>query len=208
MIDPQKAYKIILLTAKKKHKVFAKIVEEIGVIDETNFVDFCPVEFLSKSIVGQQLSNKAATTIWKRLIDLKNEHEKGSFPEVMTLIGSKKIQSCGISNRKVSYIGHLCSAAVEGRLNSNFIESCTYEELENILLPLSGIGPWTIKMFAIFFRRFPDVFSEEDAALNNAIAIISPNETSVDFAEHYTPFRSSLCRYLWKATDQKMLSKL
>lgn len=122
-----------------------------------------------ETILGQQLSGKAANTIIKRFVALFPEQDFPTPDEVLKM-PDEKIREAGTSWAKIKYIKNFCQAIVSGELVLEEIIKLSDEEIIVQLTKIKGIGRWTAEMVLIFSLSRPDVFSLGDLGLRSAIA--------------------------------------
>lgn len=167
-----------------------------------------PFEALVEAIVSQQLSIKAADTIFKRFVAL-TPGRKFPTPREIVKMPAAKMRKCGLSRMKVSFIKDLARKTLDGSLNFKKMEVMSDEEVIEHLTKVKGIGRWTAEMFLIFSLRRDDVFSYGDLGLRNALqrAYKMKKPPTPARAEKITakwkPYRSLGSRYLWASIDNK-----
>src|SRR3954447_8666531 len=107
-----------------------------------------PYEALARAIVGQQLSTKAARSIWERLVEILG----GTFPQPSELLAvdSETIRSAGLSRSKVAFLRDLAERITDGRLDLEWLVELSDEDVIAALTEIKGVGPWTAEMFLIF----------------------------------------------------------
>ncbi len=154
------------------------------------------------NIIGQQLSNKAATTIYNRFIDLVKEIE----PSIILTIDNETIRTCGISNSKIAYIKELCQKIVNGQLQLTRINELSDEEIFEELLKIKGIGKWTAEMLMLFSLGRQNIFSFDDVALKNSLMQIKGYKSisKIRFErlrKKYSPYCSVASVYLYHQYD-------
>lgn len=164
------------------------------------------LEDLLESIVSQQLSLKAAGTIWNRFIE-KLPNRTLTAPAVVAL-SPDELRSCGISFAKIRAMQELCQEVIDGTLDLTELPTLDNQALYERLLRLRGIGPWTTEMLMIFSLGREDVFSPGDMGLRNAIAKlygIDKNDALAieKLSQQWQPYRSYASRYLWKSLDNE-----
>lgn len=183
--------------------VLAKVIQQ---------VTLTPFEFggnyfveLVESIVSQQLSIKAADTIWKRFVKLLPQEEV--IPEQVVLIPDQNVRDAGISWAKISYIKDLARKTLESGIVFEQFEIMTDEEIITELIKVKGIGRWTAEMFLMFAMGRQDVFSYGDVGLRRAIQKVyefkkDPTDKQIEkIITKWSPYRTIACRYLWKSLD-------
>jgi DNA-3-methyladenine glycosylase II len=163
---------------------------------------------LVRGILGQQLSVKAAQTIFGRFVDLF-PGKKFPEPQDVLKMSSQKMRKVGLSRAKVLYVKDLAKHVRSGKLKLNVIDKLPDEEVVRELVAVKGIGQWTAEMFLIFALRRPDVFSAGDLGLQNAIKKIyklkkhPTNKQLLKISAKWKPYRSLAARYLWASLDNK-----
>lgn len=161
---------------------------------------------LVRSIIGQQLSVKAASTIYLRFEKLFPKN--GITPEKILQLNKEKIRSCGISYSKIEYIKDLSQKVVDKHLDLENINSLDNETIIKNLTIVKGIGPWSAEMFLMFSLARPDVFSTGDLGLKNAIKKLYKldeisNEDLLTISSKWSPYRTYACMILWRSLDNE-----
>ena len=157
---------------------------------------------LSNLIIDQQISFKAAITIKKRFaVVIQNL----SYVDILNL-DNDKIQSIGISFRKVEYIKNVFSFFIENE--KRFIE-LDAEKMKKELISIKGIGKWTIEMFLMFELGKPDIFSKGDIALLNSVKKNYKmndldNKKLDNLIKSWSPYNSTASLLLWKSIEEKL----
>lgn len=160
------------------------------------------LEELVESIISQQLSIKAANTIYNRFLSLFD----GKFPkpEQILEIDIEKLRSAGMSYSKGNYIKNIAKAFKDKQIDVKKINKATDEEVIQELTKIKGVGKWTAEMILIFTLKREDVFSLGDAGLKRAIKNLYKLEKDTDIlklSEEWKPFRSHASWYLWKSLE-------
>ncbi|MDG1219250.1 MAG: hypothetical protein P8N08_03645 [Flavobacteriaceae bacterium] len=157
---------------------------------------------LSNLIIDQQISFKAAITIKKRFaVLIKNL----SHQEILDL-DNDKIQSIGISFRKVEYIKNVFSFFIQNEKEFHHFDE---EKMQKELITIKGIGKWTIEMFLMFELGKPDIFSKGDIALINSVKKnykmdVLENSELDKLIESWSPYNSTASLLLWKSIEEKV----
>lgn len=163
-----------------------------------------------ETIIGQQLSNKAADTIIRRV---KTLFSTSNFePEVILKIPDQKFRDSGTSWAKAKYIKNFSQAVVDKTVDLQTISSMSDEEVISMLVKVKGIGRWTAEMILIFSLKRPDVFSLGDLGLCTAVAkhygVSRDDKKAIEeISQNWSPYRSLACRYLWKSLDNEVKIK-
>jgi len=159
---------------------------------------------LVRSIVGQQLSTKAADAIWLRLL----EHSMGKLtPDTVIRTNVETLRTLGLSGAKVKTLQKLSEALLANQLSLTSLSRMHEERAIAALTQVWGIGRWTAEMFLMFTLNRPDVFSSGDLGLRRSLEKLYNLEVDVpvsvleSYAQHWSPYRSTACRILWAARD-------
>ena len=161
---------------------------------------------LAGSIVSQQLSTKAADTIWARL----EKACKGEVtPESILRLRETTMRKAGLSAAKVRTLKQLSTALTQGTLDLKKMAKMREEDAVAALSAIWGIGRWTAEMFLMFALQKEDVFSPGDLGLRRSVEALYGLPKDVHIAEieliarSWAPHRSYACRVLWKVRDAK-----
>lgn len=181
---------------KKKDKKLGAAIDRIGIIEREVIPDLFTA--LIKSIVGQQISSKAATTVWNRIGELLGE----ITPNTISLASIEEIQKCGLSMRKTNYIKGIGEAVINGTLDLNGLYELSDDEIIKQLSSLNGVGKWTAEMLLIFSMERPNVVSFGDLAIQRGIIrLYGLKELSKErfevYKKRYSPYGSVASLYLW-----------
>ena len=158
---------------------------------------------LLRAIVGQQLSTKAARTIYLRVLDLFD----GVTPTPEQLLEAREedLRGAGLSGRKTEYIRDLASHVLAGELELERLGELSDEEVIEEIVAVRGLGRWTAEMFLIFHLQRPDVLSGGDLGIRKAIQIeygleeMPPPKRVIEIGEPWRPHRSLASLYLWES---------
>jgi DNA-3-methyladenine glycosylase II len=162
-----------------------------------------PFHTLARSIVGQQISVKAAQAVWNRLLLVL----PAVTPERALEAGAEKLLACGLSRRKVEYLTDLAGHFASGRIEPARWKSMDDEGVVAELVEVRGIGRWTAEMLLIFNLLRPDVLPVDDLGLQRGVSLGYRNgrkvsETSIRrIAKPWAPWRSVATWYLWRSLD-------
>ena len=158
---------------------------------------------LLRAIVGQQLSTKAARTIYGRVCDLFGGTTPS--PEQLLEASEKDLRACGLSGRKVEYIRDLAAHVLSGELELDRLGELSDEEAIEEIVAVRGLGQWTAEMFLIFHLERPDVLSGGDLGIRKAVQIeygleeMPTPQRVLEIGEPWRPHRSLASLYLWES---------
>ena len=162
-----------------------------------------PFLTLARAIVGQQISVKAAQSVWDRLVACAGE----VTPEKILCQERKALRACGLSDRKTEYIADLAQHFADGSIHVERWPQMDDEQIIAELVEVRGIGRWTAEMFLIFNLLRPDVFPLDDLGLQKAICVSYYRRRKVSLGtmrklgERWRPWRSVATWYLWRSLD-------
>jgi DNA-3-methyladenine glycosylase II len=166
---------------------------------------------LARAIVGQQISVKAADSIWRRFVAIVADAPPSGFPrlapERVASEAMPALRGCGLSQRKVEYLVDLAQHFASGRLDPRHWKALDDEALIAALVDVKGIGRWTAEMFLMFHELRPDVLPVDDIGLQRAIADQYnggerlPRDALFAVADLWRPWRSVATWYLWRSLD-------
>ena len=162
-----------------------------------------PFGTLVRSIVGQQISVKAADSIWARFSSTLSAIE----PDAVLAVSSEDLRACGLSARKVEYISDLARHFSSGQIHVNRWNAMSDAEIIAELTAVRGIGVWTAEMFLIFNQLRPDVYPLDDIGLQRAVALHYfggerlARKQLAEIGERWRPWRSVATWYLWRSLD-------
>ena len=131
-----------------------------------------PFFSLCKSIVGQQISVQAATSVWNKL-EMK---AKKIVPKNINKLSTSQLSSCGLSRQKISYLKILSKKFINNELDIKKLTKMTDQEAIKYLIQVKGIGDWTAEMFLFFNQLRTDILPLQDIVLLRAISINYKND--------------------------------
>jgi DNA-3-methyladenine glycosylase II len=189
-------------------KVMKRVMEERGPIDpeiDRRGSRPDPFEAVARAIVGQQLSTKAARSIWEKLLGQFD----GEAPTPEALLRKRKptLRKAGLSNAKVDFLRDLAQRVKDGRLDFDRMKDLADEDVIAELIEVKGVGQWTAEMFLMFHLAREDVVSVGDLGIRRAAQtaygmedLPGPEELE-KLAEEWRPHRTLACLYLWRSLD-------
>jgi DNA-3-methyladenine glycosylase II len=188
----------------------AALIERIGKIDLATRLERRKEErpgdaygALLRAIVGQQLSTKAARTIYLRVLDLFAGATP--TPEQLLEASEQDLRGCGLSGRKTEYVRDLAAHVLSGELELDRLDRLGDEEVIEEIVAVRGLGRWTAEMFLLFHLQRPDVLSGGDLGIRKAVQLEygleeMPTPTrAVEIGERWSPHRSLASLYLWES---------
>lgn len=195
-MDHYKYGKTELEYLKSKCDKLAAAIDRIGTIKRGVLPQ--PFQALISSIISQQISTKAADTVKARLNNLIGDISADNILNA----SHESIQSCGMSNRKVTYIRGIAEAAQTGVVNFDKLHELSNDEIIEKLTALNGIGVWTVEMLLIFSLSRPDVISYGDLGIRNGMMhlygldSLSKKEFEV-YRKQFSPYNTVASLYFW-----------
>lgn len=163
---------------------------------------------LVSSIIGQQLSVKAARTIKLRFCGLFGGTEMPS-PEAIITTGIDTLRTAGLSRAKATYVRDLAQHVVDGRIRFDHLDTLTNDEVVAELIPVKGIGEWTVHMFMMFCMGRLDVLAVGDLGVRTGIQRLysldhlpsAAEVHSIAETRRWHPYESVACWYMWQSLD-------
>jgi DNA-3-methyladenine glycosylase II len=164
-----------------------------------------PFSALVRTIVGQQLSTKAAATIHRRLVALM----PGGIatPDAIRAVPDDQLRQAGMSRQKSAYLRDLAAKAQSGELPLDSLADMTDEQVIEAITKVKGLGRWSAEMFLMFRLRRPDVLPVDDLGIVNAIHRLyrlrkRPSADRIrKIGEAWRPYRTVACYYLWRSLE-------
>ena len=165
------------------------------------------LETLMRSIVGQQISVKAAASVWQKIIDLLDEIK----PDNVLLVGFDNLKSCGLSKQKTQYIINIAEHFISHNINNeSYWQDREFSNIYDELITIKGIGPWTAEMFGMFYLLEKDIFPLKDLGILKAInqlycvdGVPLTIDQVVAISDLWKPYRTVASWYLWRSIDNE-----
>jgi 3-methyladenine DNA glycosylase/8-oxoguanine DNA glycosylase len=190
---------------KRVDPVLAQVIEAVGPCRLQLRTEGTHFQALTRSIVFQQLSGKAAGTILSRFNDLYPD--RAATPEAVLATQDEVLRSVGLSRQKIGYLRDLAAKVVSGELPLDEVETMDDDDLIAHLVQVKGIGRWTAQMFLMFRLGRTNVLPELDLGIQNAIRRAyrkrkrpSPKDVKKIGAK-WSPHSTVACWYLWRSLD-------
>jgi DNA-3-methyladenine glycosylase II len=189
---------------KRSGRRMAQLVESVGPCQ----LRFTPPTFesLARSIVYQQISIRAARSIYQRVTELCAPRQVLE-PDQVVAASVERLRGCGLSSQKVAYIQDLARHTLDGRLRFTQLPQLTDEQVIATLTQVKGIGVWTAQMFLIFALQRPDILPTGDLGVRNAVKKLyrlneAPTPAAVELrGRKWRPYASVASWYLWRSID-------
>jgi DNA-3-methyladenine glycosylase II len=162
---------------------------------------------LLRSIVGQQLSTKAASTIYGRMLELFDGH--APTPRQLLEADPDAIRAAGLSRPKIAYLRDLAVHVEEGTLELGRLPELPDDEVMAQLIAIKGLGEWTAHMFLMFHLRRPDILPVGDQGIRRAVKVqyrlrkLPDAKRLEKLARPWRPYRTLACLFLWSSLDNK-----
>jgi DNA-3-methyladenine glycosylase II len=188
--------------------VLRALIDRIGPLDEEARRRGRPADpygALLRAIVGQQLSTRAARTIYGRLLELFGG--RVPTPAELLAVEPDTLRAAGLSRAKVAYLRDLAERVERHELELDRFAELPDDEVSAQLLAVKGLGRWTVDMFLIFHLRRPDVLAVGDLGIRRAVELAyalpsRPDAATLErLAEPWRPYRTAACLYLWHSLD-------
>ncbi len=186
---------------KNKDKKLGKIIDNYP--NDFLFSKSDPFQTLARSIVGQQISVKAAQSVWDKLV-LKIGKLN---PQKIIDTHKTSLKSVGLSRQKVEYLKFLSMAFKEKKIKIKSWKYMNDEEIIQDLIKIKGIGRWTAEMFLIFNLCRPDIYPVDDIGMIKGLCKIYKyeypikKEKLIQIGKKWKPYRSVATWYLWRSLD-------
>ena len=190
----------------KKDKNMQVLINKFGRPDFNPRQDY--FQSLLRSIVFQQLSGKAAQTIYERFVNLIPKTSNHCPNEVLKL-DKEEMRKAGLSFRKIDYVRNLADYFENNSFHKKDVEKMSDQEISKELIQIKGIGQWTVDMFLMFTLNRADILPCTDLGIQKGIMKIlnmnnlpSKNEME-NCSKNWRPYRTVACWYLWRMVDDK-----
>ena len=163
-----------------------------------------PFFSLCRTIVGQQISTKAADSIWSKF---ERKCKKSIIPNRVLKLSSRTLKSAGLSRQKVSYLKNIAKGFINKSFSVRELKKMNDEEAINYVTKLKGLGVWSAEMFLMFNLNRPDIFPIQDIGLLRAISknyktSYPPSKRFLDkISSLHAGYRTVFTWYMWRSID-------
>lgn len=187
---------------RKSDRKLGQAIERIGMIERRVIPDLFAA--LVNSVIAQQISAKAADTVWNRLLDRCGD----ITPRAIAAVDAEQIRQCGLSLRKAGYIKGIGEAVTRGELDLSELSRLPDDEVIRRLSALPGIGAWTAEMLLIFSLQRPNVVSWGDLGIQRGMMRLYGTK-KLDraiferYRKRYAPYGSVASLYLWRVAAER-----
>jgi DNA-3-methyladenine glycosylase II len=195
-----------ILHLKGADPKLAAVIERVGPCRFEPNADGAHFDHIARAIVYQQLSGKAAGTIFARFKALYGD--RVPTPPALFATADDALRAVGLSRQKIGYLRSLAETVEQGALAIDRLHELTDEEILGSLVRVKGIGRWTAQMFLMFRLGRPDVLPELDLGIQKAIqrayglrALPKPDRVKKIGAK-WSPYATVASWYLWRSLDQ------
>ena len=186
----------------KRDSVLRKIIKKYnkGFLTTRNN----PFFSLCRTIVGQQISTKAANSIWSKF---ERKCKKSIIPHTVLKLSPRTLKSVGLSRQKVSYLKNIAKAFKNKSFDIRELKKMNDEEAINYVTKLKGLGVWSAEMFLMFNLNRPDIFPIQDIGLLRAISknyktSYPPSKRFLDkISRLHAGYRTVFTWYMWRSID-------
>jgi DNA-3-methyladenine glycosylase II len=198
-------YRDAVAHLRRSDPVMAGIIARVGTCRETPVRGASHFHHLTRAIVYQQLSGKAAATIHRRVLALFPR--KQAHPDHVHRISDAELRAAGLSRQKIGYLRDFAEKVRTGAVPLDRVRHMTDDAIIEHLVQVKGIGPWTAQMFLMFRLGRPDVLPGLDLGIQNAIHRAyglrkrpSPKDV-LRIGAPWRPYATLACWYLWRSLD-------
>jgi DNA-3-methyladenine glycosylase II len=205
---PVKASPKALGTLREADAVMARLVDEHAAVVRRDIKRERPGDAygaLLRSIVGQQLSTKAARTIYGRMTDLFDGH--APTPRQLLAVDPERIRAAGLSYSKIAYLRDLAAHVEDGSLDLEGLPDLPDEAVSAQLTAIKGLGQWTADMFLMFHLGRPDILPVGDQGIRRAVQVeyrmrkLPDAKRLEKLARPWRPYRTLASLFLWSSLD-------
>ncbi len=186
----------------RKDPVMRKIIKKYkkGFMSSRND----PFFSLCRTIVGQQISTKAADSIW---LKFEKKCKNKIIPNKVIKLSTKSLRGAGLSRQKISYLKNIAKSFKNKSFNVSSLKKMRDEQAINYIIQLKGLGVWSAQMFLMFNLNRPDIYPTKDIGLIRAISknykkSYPPSERFLNkLSKLHSGYRSVFTWYMWKSID-------
>lgn len=195
-------WKVGELYLSEQDEVLKDLIVKYGHCDLTPLTSEDYFTTLIKGIISQQLSQQAAASIYKKVLDYYGTELLHA--DKISATAAEQLKALGLSMQKTEYILDLIRHVADGRIKPNEFTAMSDTEIMNKLLPVKGFGRWTVEMFLIFALNRTNVWPIDDFGIKKAMNMLYNVDMKAkrtvynDLAQKWEPWRTLATWYLWK----------
>ena len=205
-MDPTELHPSMVRIARKISPALAAAMHSVGPPEWPRRDDQSLARYLARIVVGQQLSTRAAATIWQRVETLAQQLAT-DIPALALTSDLEALRACGLSGNKLLCLQGLAVAEANGQLDHEPLARLAPEARAKHLTALRGVGPWSADMLALFYFRDPDIWPLGDLAVRKTFEHYLKDQPGVDLtAAAFAPRRSLLALYMWRIANNLTLT--
>ena len=190
-----------LLKKSEKISSINNLVKSNGILTiEKGEIPF--FDFLVKTIISQQISAKAANSIWKKVLCISKSNNVKINKLFKQRDSYQILNKIGISAQKFNYLRQINNEMFCGALKENDLKNLEFKKFREILQSYKGIGDWTCNMIGIFYFGHTNIWPKSDLVIKKFIKKINDNATKIiDLEQKFSPYSSILAIHIWKHYD-------
>ena len=202
MTKPPKYWNKAKKILSKRDPIFKKIIKKYSKGYLTTKKD--PFFSICRTIIGQQISTKAADSIWNKF---ESKCKKKIIPKVVIKLNSRSLKSAGLSRQKISYLKNIAKNFENKSFKISDLYKMDDEKAINYITKLKGLGVWSAQMFLMFNLNRPDIFPTKDIGLIRAISknykvSYPPSKKLLNkLSNLHFGYRSVFTWYMWRSID-------
>lgn len=184
----------------REDEALYRVIQQIGELEPR--LEPGPFVYLLRTVAGQQLSVKAAASIFARFLELL----PAPTPENVLALTPDQLRAVGYSYGKASYLHNIAQFWMEHGITETKLQAMTDEEVIALLTQIKGVGRWSVEIMLAFSLGRPDIFFVDDLGIQQGMSIIYGWDTTdkktlrslmLEKASKYSPHTTAVCRYIW-----------
>ena len=193
-------------STKEFSKLLSKNISSKGIIKLTSKSEMGLCAFLARTVVGQQLSTKAARTIWSR-VEQEAEGKNVSTKSILVPRYDRSLKACGISKNKRKALYSITEAIATAAINDSMLLNQPHNSRSIQLTEIWGIGQWTADMTSMFYFGDPDIWPSTDGAVVRGLTLFGNGSKRIekDIVNVSAPYRSYLALHMWDTVDSGLI---
>lgn len=202
-------YKDILSKCSKKHGKLNALMQKQTSIGLPVPRYRSAEEHLIRAVIGQQISVRAANTIWQRALHVA-DGKKTDVLDILSPDFAEELRLCGVSHKKLNTIFGVRDFFKAHQLDNKVLTPMGHQDRTDLLTQIKGIGPWTCDMLSLFHFHEPDIWPITDGGIKRSLEMILNKDALStgqleSFGETFKPYRSYLALYVWHFLDVEFL---